>query len=74
MFVRCATWHGGSCLATAASSWHILILVLSTGPWLQVLVRMSLGMDASGSVAMKLIVRGDSAESSEAVHSIIQNA
>ncbi|KAL6759224.1 adaptin N terminal region-domain-containing protein [Haematococcus lacustris] len=40
----------------------------------QVLVRMSLGLDASSNVAMKLVVRGDTAESAEAVHSIIQNA
>ncbi len=40
----------------------------------QVLVRMSFGMDAGGNVAMKLVVRADAAEASEAVHSIIQNA
>lgn len=40
----------------------------------QVLVRMSLGMDQGGNVAMKLVVRADSEAASEAVHSIIQNA
>lgn len=40
----------------------------------QVLVRMSFGLDASGQVAMKLVVRADSLEISEAVHQIIQNA
>eukprot|EP00955_Chlamydomonas_euryale_P034968 349934-Chlamydomonas_euryale.AAC.5 len=40
----------------------------------QVLVRLSFGMDAGGAVAMKLVVRADSTEVSEAVHQIIQNA
>lgn len=40
----------------------------------QVLVRMSFGIDAQSDVAMKLVVRADSTEISEAVHSIIQNA
>lgn len=35
---------------------------------------MSFGMDASNSVAMKLVVRADTAEAAEAVHSIIQSA
>ncbi len=41
---------------------------------LQVLVRMSFGIDASNNVAMKLVVRAESFELSEAVHQIIQDA
>mmetsp|Transcript_4485 Transcript_4485/g.7532 ORF Transcript_4485/g.7532 Transcript_4485/m.7532 type:complete len:900 (-) Transcript_4485:576-3275(-) len=40
----------------------------------EVLVRMSFGIDAKNSVAMKLVVRADSEETSDAVHAIIQNA
>eukprot|EP00201_Polytomella_parva_P011942 CAMPEP_0175059692 /NCGR_PEP_ID=MMETSP0052_2-20121109/12575_1 /TAXON_ID=51329 ORGANISM="Polytomella parva, Strain SAG 63-3" /NCGR_SAMPLE_ID=MMETSP0052_2 /ASSEMBLY_ACC=CAM_ASM_000194 /LENGTH=891 /DNA_ID=CAMNT_0016325273 /DNA_START=59 /DNA_END=2737 /DNA_ORIENTATION=+ len=40
----------------------------------QVLVRLALGIDASRNVAMKLIVRSDSPELSETIHSIIQQA
>lgn len=40
----------------------------------QVLVRMSFGMDASGTVAMKLVAKGTTQEAVEAVHATIQNA
>jgi coatomer protein complex subunit gamma len=40
----------------------------------QVLVRMAFGIDASNNVAMKLVVRAESFELSEAVHQIIQDA
>ncbi|KAG2436060.1 hypothetical protein HYH02_011571 [Chlamydomonas schloesseri] len=40
----------------------------------QVLVRMSFGIDAGNNVAMKLVVRAESLELSEAVHQIIQDA
>lgn len=38
------------------------------------LVRLSFGMDTSGHVAMKLVVRSDAEEWSAAVHKIIQEA
>lgn len=38
------------------------------------LVRLLLGMDASGSVAMKVVSRAADEELSEAVHAIIQEA
>lgn len=41
---------------------------------LQVLVRLSFGLDGSGNVAMKLVVRAESEEISDAVHQIIQSA
>ena len=41
---------------------------------LQVVVRLSLGIDASKNVAMKLAVRSSSEEISEVIHQIIQNA
>lgn len=40
----------------------------------QALVRMSFGIDAKNSVAMKLVVRADTEGVSDAVHAIIQNA
>ena len=39
-----------------------------------VLVRLSFGIDAGGQVAMKLVVRADTPEISDAVHMIIQSA
>lgn len=41
---------------------------------LQVLVRLAFGIDASRNVAMKLAVRSESADVSEAIHAIIQEA
>jgi tRNA U34 2-thiouridine synthase MnmA/TrmU len=41
---------------------------------MQVLVRMSFGMDSSCTVAMKLVARGHTQEAVEAVHESIQNA
>lgn len=40
----------------------------------QVLVRMSFGIDAGNNVAMKLVVRAETMELSEAIHQIIQDA
>ncbi len=40
----------------------------------QVLVRLAFGIDASRNVAMKLAVRSESADVSEAIHAIIQEA
>lgn len=40
----------------------------------QVLVRIQFGIDASRQVAMKLAVRSEGVDLSEAVHGIIQNA
>ena len=40
----------------------------------QALVRLSFGIDAARSVAMKLVVRSDSPEASQAIHQIIQDA
>ena len=40
----------------------------------QVLVRLAFGIDAQRNVAMKLAVRSASAEVSEAIHAIIQDA
>ena len=37
-------------------------------------MRMSFGIDAGNQVAMKLVVRADTPEISEAVHQIIQSA
>ncbi len=42
-------------------------------PW-QALVRLSFGIDAARSVAMKLVVRSDSPDVSQAIHQIIQDA
>ena len=41
---------------------------------LQALVRLSFGIDAARSVAMKLVVRSDSPDASQAIHQIIQDA
>ena len=41
---------------------------------LQVLVRLLFGIDMSRNVAMKLVVRSDSVETSEAIHQIIQSS
>ncbi len=41
---------------------------------LQALVRLSFGIDAARSVAMKLVVRSDSPDVSQAIHQIIQDA
>ena len=41
---------------------------------LQALVRMSFGIDAARSVAMKLVVRSDSPDASQAIHQIIQDS
>ena len=38
------------------------------------LVRLSLGMDAGGSVAMKLVARAETPELAEAVHRVVQEA
>ncbi len=43
-------------------------------PVLQVLVRLSFGIDSSSNVAMKLVVRAEMPEISDAVHAIIQEA
>lgn len=40
----------------------------------QVLVRMQFGIDAGNNVAMKLIVRAETFDISEAIHQIIQDA
>ena len=40
----------------------------------QVCVRLSFGIDASNNVAMKLVVRADSQDISDAIHTIIQDA
>lgn len=50
-----------------------MILAVASCP-LQVLVRLSFGIDASSNVAMKLVVRAESEEISDAVHQIIQGA
>lgn len=53
---------------------HTLLLsgtVVGDAP---VLVRLAFGIDASRSVAMKLAVRSESADVSEAIHAIIQES
>lgn len=43
-------------------------------PLAQVVVRLAFGIDAGRNVAMKLAVRSESADVSEAIHAIIQEA
>mmetsp|Transcript_62 Transcript_62/g.100 ORF Transcript_62/g.100 Transcript_62/m.100 type:complete len:901 (-) Transcript_62:1459-4161(-) len=65
--------EGTEAVPPNARSHTVLLAGLFVG-YQQVLVRMSFGMDAGGSVTMKLVVRGETGEAAEAVHSIIQSA
>ena len=53
---------------------HTLLLSGAFPGGRRALVRLLLGMDASGSVAMKVVSRAEDAALSEAVHAIIQEA
>lgn len=53
---------------------RLMIVSVAASCPLQVLVRLSFGIDASSDVAMKLVVRAESEEISDAVHQIIQGA
>jgi coatomer protein complex subunit gamma len=53
---------------------HTCVLAGAAPGFKQVLVRIAFGIDASSSVAMKLAVRSEARELSEAVHAIIQEA
>jgi coatomer protein complex subunit gamma len=53
---------------------HTLLLSGTVVGDVQVLVRLSFGIDAQRNVAMKLAVRSESADVSEAIHAIIQEA
>lgn len=53
---------------------HTLLLSGIVVGDVQVLVRLSFGIDAQRNVAMKLAVRSESADVSEAIHAIIQEA
>ena len=53
---------------------HTLLLSGTVVGDVQVLVRLSFGIDAGRNVAMKLAVRSESADVSEAIHLIIQEA
>jgi hypothetical protein len=53
---------------------HTLLLSGTVVGDVQVLVRLSFGIDAQRNVAMKLAVRSESSDVSEAIHAIIQEA
>jgi len=53
---------------------HTVLLAGTVVGYQQVLVRMNFGMDGSGNVAMKLCVRAEDEEVSDAIHQIIQDA
>jgi coatomer protein complex subunit gamma len=53
---------------------HTMLLSGTVAGGAAVLVRLQFGIDASRSVAMKLAVRASSADVSEAIHQIIQDA
>lgn len=53
---------------------HTLLLAGTVVGDVQVLVRLAFGIDAGRNVAMKLVVRSESAEVSEAIHHIIQQS
>lgn len=53
---------------------HTLLLSGTVVGDVQVLVRLAFGIDATRNVAMKLAVRSESADVSEAIHAIIQEA
>lgn len=65
--------EGTEAVPPNARSHTVLLAGLFVG-YQQVLVRMSFGMDGQGNVNMKLVVRGETGEAAEAVHSIIQSA
>ncbi|KAG1663110.1 hypothetical protein FOA52_010513 [Chlamydomonas sp. UWO 241] len=65
--------EGTEAVPPNARSHTVLLAGLFVGST-QVLTRLSLGLDASSNVAMKLVVRAESGEISDAVHAIIQNA
>mmetsp|Transcript_25184 Transcript_25184/g.54739 ORF Transcript_25184/g.54739 Transcript_25184/m.54739 type:complete len:900 (-) Transcript_25184:336-3035(-) len=65
--------EGTEAVPPNARSHTVLMAGIFVG-YQQVLVRMSFGIDASNQVAMKLVVRAESPEISDAVHQIIQSA
>ncbi|KAG2486424.1 hypothetical protein HYH03_014871 [Edaphochlamys debaryana] len=65
--------EGSEAVPPNARSHTVLLAGIFVG-YQQVLVRMSFGIDATNNVAMKLVVRAESIELSEAIHSIIQDA
>ncbi|KAK9828275.1 hypothetical protein WJX74_006878 [Apatococcus lobatus] len=65
--------EGSDAVPPNARSHTVLLSGLLPGN-VQVLVRMMFGIDMSRNVAMKLVVRSDGPETSEAIHQIIQNA
>lgn len=65
--------EGSEAVPPNARSHTVLLAGIFVG-YQQVLVRMSSGIDAANNVAMKLVVRAESLELSEAVHQIIQDA
>ncbi|KXZ54500.1 hypothetical protein GPECTOR_4g565 [Gonium pectorale] len=65
--------EGSEAVPPNARSHTVLLAGIFVG-YQQVLVRMSFGIDAGNNVAMKLVVRAESLELSEAIHQIIQDA
>jgi coatomer protein complex subunit gamma len=65
--------EGSEAVPPNARSHTVLLAGLFVGHQ-QALVRLSFGIDAGNSVAMKLVVRAEGPEISEAVHNIIQES
>ncbi|GIL83130.1 hypothetical protein Vretimale_11463 [Volvox reticuliferus] len=65
--------EGSEAVPPNARSHTVLLAGIFVG-YQQVLVRMSFGIDSTNNVAMKLVVRAESTELSEAIHQIIQDA
>ncbi|PNH02526.1 Coatomer subunit gamma-2 [Tetrabaena socialis] len=65
--------EGSEAVPPNARSHTALLAGICVG-YQQVLVRMSFGIDSSNNVAMKLVVRAETMELSEAIHQIIQDA
>lgn len=65
--------EGSDCVPPNARSHTVLLSGKFVGD-VKVLVRLSFGIDPTGSVAMRVAARGDTAEAAETVHSIISEA